>query len=110
MKRVAGVLVGVFVSALSMVVHSQVQPSQLPNPPAREPQWAFPVLQMNLPPEEPGPKKVPGSSKTYTPQEIDNLLAPPDWFPEEHPPSPAVVQKGHGGVLACGSCHLMNGE
>jgi len=109
MKR-AVVLVAWFVSALSMAVQTQVQPSQLPNPQAREPQWAFPVIQTPLPAEPPEPKKVPGSSKSYTPTEIDNLQAPPDWFPDEHPPAPAVVQKGHGGVLACGSCHLMNGE
>jgi cytochrome c553 len=53
---------------------------------------------------------VPGSTRKYTPQEIDDLLNPPDWFPEEHRPAPAVVQKGRGGAaLACGSCHLMSG-
>jgi len=100
-----------FVSLLSIAVHTQtVNPSQLSNPAPREPQWAFPVIQQQLPAEPAEPKKVPGSSKTYTPAEIDNLMAPPDWFPNEHPPAPAVVQKGHGAVMACGSCHLMNGD
>jgi cytochrome c553 len=66
------------------------------------------VQEGTLPTEE-GPKKVQGSDKTYTPAEIDNLMAPPDWLPNDHPPAPQVVTKGHGGVLACGSCHLMSG-
>ena len=85
-----------------------VSPDQLKTPPAREPKWAFPVQEGNLPTEE-GPKKIQGSDKTYTAAEIDNLMAPPDWFPNDHPPAPMVVTKGHGGVLACGSCHLMSG-
>ena len=85
-----------------------VSPDQLKTPPPREPQWAFPVQAGTLPTEE-GPKKVAGSDKTYTAAEIDNLMAPPDWFPNDHPPAPQVVMKGHGGVLACGSCHLMSG-
>ena len=48
-------------------------------------------------------------AKKYTPQEIDNLLNPPDWFPESHKPAPGIVQKGHGAALACGACHLMSG-
>ena len=52
---------------------------------------------------------VEGSTKQYTPQQIDDLLNPPDWFPEAHKPAPGIVQKGHGGALACGACHLMSG-
>jgi len=110
MRRLVVPCTGIVFSLLSIAAYSQVNPAQLPNPAAREPQWAFPVIQQQLPAEPAEPKKVPGSSKSYTPAEIDNLMAPPDWFPEEHPPAPAVVQKGHGGVMACGSCHLMNGE
>src|SRR5688572_11731994 len=86
-----------------------VQSTALPAVPAREPAWAFPVQAGSLPPESPEPKTLPGSTKKYTPKEIDNLLAPPDWFPNEHPPAPTIVTTGHGAVLACGSCHLMSG-
>ena len=74
--------------------------------------WAFPVPDKNLPAmDESGPRQVPGSTKSYTMKEIDNLMNPPDWFPEEHPPAPNVVTHGGGqGVLACGACHLMSGE
>jgi cytochrome c553 len=85
-----------------------VSPEQLKTPPPREPGWAFPIQQGTLP-VEPGPKKLAGSDKTYTPEEIDNLMAPPDWLPNDHPPAPGIVTKGHGGALACGSCHLMSG-
>ena len=84
-------------------------PTVLPNPPAREPAWAFPVQAGTLPPEAPGPKSVEGSTKQYTPQQIDDLLNPPDWIPEAHKPAPGIVQKGHAGALACGACHLMSG-
>jgi cytochrome c553 len=84
-------------------------PTALPSVPAREPSWAFPVQAGQLPAEPAGPKSVPGSTKKYTPQEIDDLLNPPDWFPDEHKPAPPIVQKGHGMALACGSCHLMSG-
>jgi cytochrome c553 len=79
-------------------------------PPAgREPSWAFPAINGSLPAEE-GPKNVPGSTKSYTPAQIDDLQNPPDWLPDEHPPAPPLVQKGHGAALACGACHLMSGE
>jgi len=100
-------------AAASVGLHSQQQPSApasaLPSPPQREPAWAFPVQAGSLPAEVPEAKSVEGSTKKYTPQEIDNLLSPPDWFPEAHKPAPGIVQKGHGAALACGSCHLMSG-
>jgi cytochrome c553 len=112
MRKIVG-LVGLCVLCVSSVgVESQqppsVNPAQLATPAAREPAWAFPVQQGTLPAET-GPKALPGSTKTYTPEEIDNLLAPPDWLPNDHPPAPPIVQKGHAGALACGSCHLMSG-
>src|SRR5262245_22758974 len=84
-------------------------PTQLAAVPAREPAWAFPVQAGQLPAESQEPKSVPGSTKKYTPKEIDDLLNPPDWFPDDHKPAPPIVQKGHGMALACGSCHLMSG-
>jgi cytochrome c553 len=105
-------LIIALVAAASAGLASQ-QPStpstSLPSPPAREPAWAFPVQAGSLPAEPPGEKSVPGSSRKYTPPQIDDLLNPPDWFPDEHRPAPPIVQKGHGAALACGSCHLMSG-
>ena len=53
----------------------------------------------SLPAEPPEPISIPGSTRKYAPKEIDDLNNPPDWFPDQHPPSPAVVQKG--GVRGC---------
>jgi cytochrome c553 len=93
------------VFALSVLTLRAQQPAAAPGP-----SWAFPAINGQLPPEEPGPKSLAGSSKTYTPQQIDDLSNPPDWFPDEHPAPPSLVQKGHGAALACGACHLMSGE
>ena len=102
-----------FASTLSVSIASQqpagVQSTALPAPVPREPSWAFQVQGGSLPAESPEPKSIPGSTHKYTPKEIDDLTNPPDWFPDQHPPAPAVVQKGRPGVLACGSCHLMSG-
>jgi len=77
----------------------------------RQPTWAFQVIDPVQPPstEEAGPIRIPGSTRTYTRAEIENLSAPPDWFPEENAPKPEVILRGKGAVLACGSCHLMSG-
>ena len=117
MKKTAWVFLVVALGFGSDAMYSQqpapqapgVQSTALPSPAGREPSWAFPVQAGSLPPEPPGPKSLPGSTRKYTPQEIDNLLAPPDWYPEEHPAPPSIVVKGHGAALACGSCHLMSG-
>src|SRR5438874_8191377 len=71
--------------------------------------WAYPVPD-KAPgtSEDAGPKRLPGSSKSYTQQQIDDQFNPPDWFPEEHGPLPKLLQRGVQ-AQACGSCHLMSG-
>lgn len=108
MRRRASVLAVVAAVTIgsSAVWSQQPAPTAPAAPPG--PPWAFPMVEGSLPAES-GPQKVPGSTKTYTPEQIDDLLNPPDWFPDQHPPAPAIVVKGHAGALACGSCHLMSG-
>ena len=77
-----------------------------------QPTWAFFVPGEDQPAatEDSGPKQVPGSKRTYTMAQIDDLKNPPDWFPDEHRPMPNVVAHGATGmVLACASCHLASG-
>jgi len=105
MKRTAGVMV---VALVSMLSAGRPQAQQAPQVIPHDPPWAFPIAEMQLPPEPATAKHLEGSSKSYLPKEIDDLSNPPDWFPSEHPPAPSVVQKGHGDALACGACHLMN--
>jgi cytochrome c553 len=102
MRQAVSILIVVVLAGVAASVQSQQ-----PAPPG--PSWAFQVIDGKLPPEEPGPKRIPGSTRTFTPEQIDDLLNPPDWFPDAHPPAPSIVVKGHGAALACGSCHLMNG-
>src|SRR5262245_5954776 len=100
MKKIVGV--ALFTFAVSIVVQSQQRSGS-------DLSWAFPVKNGDLPPEEAGPKTIPGSNKSYTQPQIEDLSNPPDWFPEEHPPAPQIVQHGHDDALACGACHLMSG-
>ena len=98
--------------ALLSAVAMAAMPSQAPA--GKDLSWAFPAkVELNRPPiqEEPGPKRLPGSTKTYTEEQIDNLSNPPDWYPEEHGPAPRVVQDGRlNKGFACGSCHLSSGQ
>src|SRR5215470_3647917 len=96
------VCVALFIFAISIAVHSQQRAGN-------DLSWAFPVKNGDLPAEEAGPKTVPGSNKSYTQAQIEDLSNPPDWFPEEHPFASQIVQHGHGDALACGACHLMSG-
>jgi len=74
---------------------------------AARPEWAFPVADSLQPlsRENEQPKTLPGSTKSYSQKQIDDLKNPPDWFPDIHPPMPPVVAQGTG-TFACGSCHL----
>jgi cytochrome c553 len=79
--------------------------------PPKDLSWAYPVPDKNLPPETDvdAPRHVPGSTKTYTKKQIDDLLNPPDWFPDEHASPPAAVAHAKPGAMGCGACHLMSG-
>ena len=87
--------------------------AQAPPAVSDRPTWAFLVPDKEQPPgaEAAGPIHIPGSAKSYTAAQIDNLAFPPDWFPEEHGSLPLVVEGGAGSTaLACGACHLMTGQ
>ena len=73
--------------------------------------WAFPVPDKDFPLEDNSAvRKVPGSTKSYTQGQLDDLYNPPDWFPDEHAPMPRVVQHGSGTATpGCASCHLASG-
>jgi cytochrome c553 len=82
---------------------------------AERPDWAFGPERAGeavpRPPDDGKLKQAPGSAKFYTQAQIDDPMAPPDWFPDEHPPMPQVVARGNGTtVRACIGCHLANGH
>lgn len=54
---------------------------------------------------------VPGSTLSMSRSDININNGPPDWHPDGHPSMPEVVVRGGGeGVVACGYCHLPNGQ
>ena len=74
--------------------------------------FAFPEPSRDFPPEDNSVvKHVPGSTKSYTQGQVDNIYEPPDWFPDEHAPFPNVVAHGEGKATpGCASCHLASGS
>lgn len=53
---------------------------------------------------------VPGSDVGYTRTQIGNGYAPPDWFPNSHPPAPKEVTEGRKPAYqGCALCHLPTG-
>jgi cytochrome c553 len=79
-------------------------------PPALD--WAYPRAAPGpLPDVPPGTYHVPGGTRSYTAQQLNDDARPPDWNPEQHPPPPDVVLHGHaGGPTPCASCHLVGGQ
>ena len=77
--------------------------------------WAY-VLNDPVPEGAPSPDPeevvtVPGSRLSMRRADISINNGPPDWHPESHPTMPDVVATGGGnGVVACGYCHLPNGQ
>src|SRR5258708_7252982 len=102
-RRTVGTPARIFICALVLallpVIRIGAQSAQewkLPDIP-----WAFPIRDKVQPviDERNGPQHVPGSTKSYTQDQIDDLANPPDWFPGEHAPMPQVVAPGaQGGV------------
>jgi cytochrome c553 len=77
------------------------------------PDWAYPPKEQANVPKEPDdgkPLQAAGSTKFYTRKEINSQMDSPDWYPDEHPPMPAIVAHGNGTtVRACIGCHLPHG-
>jgi cytochrome c553 len=103
MRRIVWVLAVVLLYVFTVGVATQQQPV------AGDMSWAFPSSVDRELPDEPAPKSAPGSTRTYTDEQIGDLRNPPDWFPDQHPTPPEIVVKGEGDAMACGSCHLMSG-
>ena len=113
-RKFAGIFTRALICALALALipvlgigAQSAQPWHLPDIP-----WAFPIRDKVQPviDDRTGPQHVPGSTKSYTQDQIDDIANPPDWFPDEHAPMPKVVAHGsEGGVLGCASCHLASG-
>ena len=74
-----------------------------------KPAWAFPTTDKEQPfvKENTAPRSAPGSAKSYTRAQADNLFGIPDWYPQMYPKLPKIIANGNApNVRACGSCHL----
>lgn len=61
------------------------------------------------------PRRVEGSSATYSRMEVRDNHNVIDWFPGDHPPMPDIIKHGPASLVTerargCGSCHLPNGK
>jgi cytochrome c553 len=83
------------------------------------PAWAYAIPSAppaGAPPPTPPPpdtslKSLPGTSLTFTRQQIANGFGPADWFPNDHPTMPDIVAHGKPpDARACGLCHYPNGK
>ena len=78
----------------------------------RAPEWAYPVNPpgFKLPPDDGQPRRVPGSSVSYSVAQTRDFFFAPDWHPTDHRPLPAIVAQGRKpDVFACGFCHRADG-
>src|SRR5262249_14171799 len=108
-RRLLMKYVGVFAAAVFAFFTVVMQGQQ---PSSGNLEWAYPLPDKNPPKgtdDGKTPKRITGSTRSYTQAQIDDQFNPPDWFPEEHGPLPKVVQTGIQ-AQACGSCHLMSGH
>jgi cytochrome c553 len=64
--------------------------------------------------EQTRPRRLEGSSATYSLVDVRDGQNVIDWFPKDHPPMPNVIQHGPASLgvstRGCGSCHLPNGK
>ncbi|HET6906101.1 MAG TPA: hypothetical protein VFH52_04045 [Rhodanobacteraceae bacterium] len=109
------VIQGIVLIGISCATAFAQSPPQTPDTEIRAAMaWAFPL---NPPPDPRAPKPdmhaprhVPGSTRTYTIADYDDMFGAPDWFPQDHPPMPHIVAHGSGDAWACAYCHLPNGQ
>lgn len=102
-----------------VVAVAQNQSTKRKGQPTREapPYWAYIVepsqdaSDTQAKPANHAPQHVPGSSAAFTLTQIDDYFKAPDWHPAGHPAMPEVVAQGRKpDVIACGYCHLPDGQ
>jgi cytochrome c553 len=102
----------------SVVATVLLAASAWPRAAASIPDWAYAIPQPppggNAPPAAPpdtSVKQLPGSTLSFTRQQISDGFGPADWFPADHPKMPEIVAHGkRPDVRACGLCHYPNGK
>jgi cytochrome c553 len=76
------------------------------------PEWAYPVNPPGFKPrpDDGTPRRMPGSTATFTLTQLRDYFLSPDWHAADHPAQPEVVAHGRKpDVFACGFCHRADG-
>jgi cytochrome c553 len=102
---------------LALVLSLAAVPSLLAQSP-QPPVWAYAIPNpppAGAPATPPAPdtsmKQLPGSTLSFTRQQISDGFGPADWFPGDHPTMPDIVAHGkRPDARACGLCHYPNGK
>jgi cytochrome c553 len=104
-------------TALAVAGITLLVSASLPRAASNMPDWAYaiplppPTGGAPPPPPDTSPKQLPGSTLTFTRQQISDGFGPADWFPGDHPAMPDIVAHGkRPDVRACGLCHYPNGK
>jgi len=99
------ILLVAFVALAVMCIRVSGQTGETPPP------WAYPQAQsQQRPPDDGKVYHLEGSTAAFTVTQINDPFAPPDWYPNEHPPMPETVAHGRKPDLrACGQCHMPGG-
>lgn len=104
-------LAGAALGAAAALCAAAVCSAQTSDPP---PAWAFPLNPPAAPasgPQQPDRlEHVPGSRLAYTDRQLADEFFTADWFPQDHPPPPAIVARGRKPAMPCGLCHLASGN
>ena len=106
----AGALMVMGLAAAGALAQSAAPASTPGSTAAPLPDWAYPANPPVAEFDAKEEKTLPGSNRKYTQAQVENDFAPPDWFPEDHPPMPSVVASGRPpAVKACSKCHVTTG-
>ena len=112
---IAWTVIGAFVVvAAAQKQNVRIKGQQTHEPP---PYWVYAVepetsaSDAQAKPVDETPRHVPGSAAAFTLMQIHDYFNAPDWHPANHPAMPEVVAHGRKpDVIACGYCHLPNGQ
>src|SRR5437867_1465700 len=103
---------------LSLVAFAALVSSHVIRAAGDPPAWAYAIpaprpvgAPAAAPAPDTSPKQLPGSTFTFTRQQISDGFGPADWFPQDHPAMPDIVAHGkRPDARACALCHYPNGK
>jgi len=109
MRASAGIAAVIFATALVFAANDGPPPPWAYGFPAAP--GAEPAAPAAAPAPDVTPRRVPGSTGSFTLAQIRDGFGPADWFPGDHPSMPKIVAHGkRPEVRACSLCHYPNGK